>query len=50
MPTKCKRGDDDGDGDDDDDLEPTVKNAARRVGFRDAAIPAQLYTLWRGRT
>ena len=50
MPPKHKRGDGDGDGDSegDDDLEPTVKNAAQRVGFFDPGIPAQLYTLWWG--
>ena len=52
MPPKRKRGDvdgdGDGDGDDDDNLEPTVKNAAQRVGFFDPGIPAQLYTLWQG--
>ena len=52
MPPKHKRGDGngdgDGDGDGDDDLEPTVKNAAQRVGFFDPGIPAQWYTLWRG--
>ena len=50
MPPKRKRGDGnrDGNGDVDDDPEPSMKNAAQRVGFFDAGIPVQLYPLWRG--
>ncbi|KAF8415751.1 hypothetical protein BGX38DRAFT_1281171 [Terfezia claveryi] len=31
-----------------EDPEPTIKQAAERVGFFDPGIPPQLYTLWRG--